>query len=56
MRNKGWIFTRHGTTVIGLNIVNANANTKSGLFAANDNIVFANINTPMVEATAAAAA
>lgn len=33
MRSKGKIFTRHGTTDIGLNIVNAKANTYNRMVA-----------------------
>ena len=62
MRNKGRIFTRYCTTVIGLIYINANRKRLSGLKgmilpkAANDNfVVAANKNIPY-GATAAAAA
>ena len=51
MRNKGQIFTRYGTTVIGLNIVNAKANTYSGMVA---NLNASNLNAPMVAVANAA--
>ena len=55
MRNKGWIFTRHGTTVIGLKHVNAKANTYSDMVkVANLNASNGNLNVPMVEVANAA--
>ena len=55
MRSKGQIFTRHGTTDIGLNIVNAKANTYGrNMFASNDNFIASNLN--VITASAAAAA
>ena len=61
MRSKGRIFTRYGTTVIGLNMINANRKRLFGLkgkrlVAANDNrraLVAANLNNGVEVARAA---
>ena len=55
MCSKGQIFTRHGTTDIGLNIVNATNKYASGrVFAANDNSSNNNfkVNAPAINAVA----
>jgi hypothetical protein len=55
VRSKGKIFTRHGTTDIGLNIVNAKANTYGRMtVASNDNFSADNLNVGVVAASAAA--
>ena len=53
MRSKGKIFTRHGTTDIGLNIVNAKANTYNDLKAKSANVSYANNNHEVRVAQAA---
>jgi len=52
VRNKGQIFTRHGTTDIGLNIVNAKSFNAFGRMVANLNA--SNLNETSVAAAAAA--
>lgn len=52
MRSKGQIFTRYGTTVIGLKQINAKNFNAFGRMAANGN--FSNLNETQVAAAAAA--
>ena len=54
MRSKEWIFTRHGTTDIGLNIVNAKFNAFNGKRLVASNLNASNFNGAQVAASAAA--